>query len=707
MRVRYRVALACACTLAATAALAASSWPYLLEGAAKRRVEHALGRRFDSVEMSCFELDKTTLEMCDVRLELGGAAIELDHVAIAFDVQGFDSVLVESVVLEGGRVEASLEDLLEMQPEASGDGGGRSRVSFEGSTFEARGIELAVSRQDASVAAIVATATSTGTHGPVTLLLEDVGFSRGASQVAGAGSVNLELDPRRPFPLALDLHDASASPVEGVAARDVAGTLVILDQDAHQVEADLRGETDGGQNWTFRGSVDRNARTVSATLTARGVRPGQVPGAGSLPLDPDRGSVSVDVHLDGSDSTLHVDGNARLDGVVATHPRLARDEVVLSGDVELEGLRVDLEGDSVVLEGASLTPRLADGSSSQVVLVASGQVDHLRDPAARRVTVQVQVGRAGCQEMLRSVPPGLVPALDGFELEGDASADLRVHVDVADPEATVLEGGVHLDGCRIRRAPRQVESLDGPFSHSVRMKSGRVVSRHLALGSPFFAALDELPAHVAGGPVATEDGGFWRHDGFLASHFEAALRHNVEAGGFVRGASTITMQMVKNVLLSHEKTLSRKMQEMFLTWVVERKLSKQRIMEIYLNVVEFGPGIYGIGHASRHYFDKSPQLLTSLEAAYLATLLPRPVARHEELCRGSLSSQRMSYVRAVHRRMLSKGSVSQEDFDAAEALGLAFSSRGASDRACLDSRMAEGTFTQEAISGLLARQVGR
>jgi membrane peptidoglycan carboxypeptidase len=79
----------------------------------------------------------------------------------------------------------------------------------------------------------------------------------------------------------------------------------------------------------------------------------------------------------------------------------------------------------------------------------------------------------------------------------------------------------------------------------------------------------------------------------LPTQFEAALRRNVEAGRIRLGASTISMQMVKNVLLSHERTLARKFQEMFLTWYVERALSKERIMEIYLNVVEFGPGIYG------------------------------------------------------------------------------------------------------------------
>lgn len=690
----------------ATGATALACWPLLLESTAKDRVERALGRRFDSVEMSCFELRRGSLEMCGVLLEFDGAIIEFDHVNVEFDLRGLDSVSVESVTVAGGRVDATVEGLLELQGDGT-SGGGRSRVSFEGADFEARDILLVVAREDASAAATLASATATGTEGPVAVVLEDVALSVGARRVANSGFVELEMDPRRPFPLEAGIREATASPVGGITVQDVAGSLLVRDQDARQVEADLRGETADGQSWTLHGSVDRDARRVSATLTAQGVRPGQVPGADGLPLDPDAGTVSVDVHLEGSESVVHVDGVARLDGVLARHPRLAQDDVVLTADITLEGLRVDLEDDSIVLEGASVAPRLADGSRSPARLALSGQVEHLRDPARRRASVQLQVDRTGCQDLLRALPPGLAPALADFELSGEASADLRVHVDVADPEATVLEGDVGLDGCRIERVPRQVAALDGPFSHAVRMKDGRVVSRHLGRGSSGFVALDDLPAHVAGGPVAAEDGAFWRHDGFLRSQFEASLRHNVEAGAFVRGASTITMQMVKNVLLTHEKTASRKLQELFLAWVVERRLSKQRIMEIYLNVVEFGPGVYGIGQAAQHYFGRPAPLLTSLESAYLATLLPRPVARHEEMCRGTLSAQRMSYVRAIHRRMVSKGSATQAEHDEAEAQGLTFVSSGTPERQCVEEgrRLSAGTFTQEAISGLLARKV--
>ena len=110
--------------------------------------------------------------------------------------------------------------------------------------------------------------------------------------------------------------------------------------------------------------------------------------------------------------------------------------------------------------------------------------------------------------------------------------------------------------------------------------------------------------------MTTEDNGFFKHRGWVSSEFKSALRRNLQRGGFRLGASSITMQMVKNVLLTREKTLSRKLQELFLVWYLEQNLPKERILELYFNAIEFGPRIYGIGAATRHYFGKKPADLT-------------------------------------------------------------------------------------------------
>ena len=136
--------------------------------------------------------------------------------------------------------------------------------------------------------------------------------------------------------------------------------------------------------------------------------------------------------------------------------------------------------------------------------------------------------------------------------------------------------------------------------------------------------------------MTTEDNGFFKHHGWVSSEFKSALRRNLERGGFRLGASSITMQMVKNVLLTKEKTLSRKLQELFLVWYLEQELPKERILELYFNAIEFGPRIYGIGAATRHYFGKKPSELTPLEAAFFSSILPSPKRRYVQYCHGAL-----------------------------------------------------------------------
>ena len=147
--------------------------------------------------------------------------------------------------------------------------------------------------------------------------------------------------------------------------------------------------------------------------------------------------------------------------------------------------------------------------------------------------------------------------------------------------------------------------------------------------------------------MTTEDNGFFKHRGWVTSEFKSALRRNLQRGGFRLGASSITMQMTKNVLLTQEKTLSRKLQELFLVWYLEQNLPKERILELYFNAIEFGPRIYGIGAATRHYFGKKPRELTPLEAAFFSSILPSPKRRYVQYCHGALAAQWDKYVHRI------------------------------------------------------------
>ena len=137
-------------------------------------------------------------------------------------------------------------------------------------------------------------------------------------------------------------------------------------------------------------------------------------------------------------------------------------------------------------------------------------------------------------------------------------------------------------------------------------------------------AFSNVPKVAINAVIVSEDGTFWSHSGFDWFEFRESMERNLMEGRAARGASTITQQLVKNLYLSSSKNPLRKLKEWVLTWYVERTLSKQRILELYLNVIEWGWGIYGIEAASQQYFSKSAALLSREEAARLAAVIPNP-----------------------------------------------------------------------------------
>ena len=147
--------------------------------------------------------------------------------------------------------------------------------------------------------------------------------------------------------------------------------------------------------------------------------------------------------------------------------------------------------------------------------------------------------------------------------------------------------------------------------------------------------------------LVSEDVNFFSHHGFALDEMQSALEDALRDRELPRGASTITQQLAKNLWLSRSRNPLRKAKEAMLTWQLERRLSKRRILELYLNVVEFGPGVYGVGAASQRYFAKLPADLDESEAAQLAAVLPSPSTWRP----GSASPAYRRRVAAIERRM--------------------------------------------------------
>ena len=157
---------------------------------------------------------------------------------------------------------------------------------------------------------------------------------------------------------------------------------------------------------------------------------------------------------------------------------------------------------------------------------------------------------------------------------------------------------------------------------------------------------EKLPRWV----VMLEDAKFFQHDGFDFEQIKNSVEENLEKGKIKRGASTITQQLAKNLFLDKDKTLLRKAFEVPWAIRLESDLSKKQILELYLNVIEWGPGVYGAEAAARHYFDRSANELTSGQAMYLALMIPNP--KRMDLLQGDHARKELEQRRAQFVRRL-------------------------------------------------------
>lgn len=161
--------------------------------------------------------------------------------------------------------------------------------------------------------------------------------------------------------------------------------------------------------------------------------------------------------------------------------------------------------------------------------------------------------------------------------------------------------------------------------------------------------LSKISPYLIKAVLIGEDDKFFRHEGFDFEAMQKALEKNLKAGKIKYGGSTISQQTAKNLFLSPSKNPVRKFQEAILTWRLERALTKKRILEIYLNIAEWGEGIFGIEAASRHYYGKPASALNPWEAARLAAILPNPI-KYNPLKATSYVEKRANLIYSIMKR---------------------------------------------------------
>jgi hypothetical protein len=331
------------------------------------------------------------------------------------------------------------------------------------------------------------------------------------------------------------------------------------------------------------------------------------------------------------------------------HPRLASTEVR------------DLRGG---LEGMVIIDPLERSLATDDLIIRLGQAPlhlvrtTLRDPEGGKffLDTTLEARRVPLQDLLDGLPEQLIPVIHGSRVEGVLECRAHLLVDLENIGRSNFEMSGDAPGFHALSVPPRCDVrrlVDPSYKHLARRYG--LLQKTIVLGpeNPDFVPYASIGSYLKNAVLICEDGSFFHHHGFLINHINDSLRMNLREKRFARGASTITMQLVKNLFLSEEKTFSRKLQEVMLTWWIEHEMPKERMFEIYMSVIELGPRIYGCGPASQYFFHCHPSQLSPVQAAWLASIISNP-ERHPHPSYGAM-------VALIIDRMAGRGLISPED----------------------------------------------
>ena len=433
---------------------------------------------------------------------------------------------------------------------------------------------------------------------------------------------------------------ASAWDIEGIRGGDLVLTLV-----EPQSGLSIRKSAAPGSAW----SVETRGLDVSRLLDVR---------RDTHPLvDVGVADGRVDLQISTDVLRFHVDMSARGARVQALADS-AIDEAEL-GDATNVVLKFD--GTWRRAEGAVEIPIVhatvagADWSGSLALR------DLETDPA---VDLALGVSRLDFAQLLGTLglavpeslglPPGRDPGL------GLATIEVQVRGRLSD--AASLSVTQKIGFTPPRQMPPGIVRLRRDFVFGADEGAGPHRPINVSPASADFIALADVPPLFVRTLLLAEDSSFYGHRGIDLRELPGALLTNWSRGGAARGASTITQQLAKNLFLSRDKQIGRKLQELAITFLLESALGKDRILEIYLNIIEWGPDLRGLRPAARRYFGREPRELTPAEMAFLVSIIPGPIKYQHSFARGTPGPGLRSLIDDLLAKLRSVDAISEEEY---------------------------------------------
>jgi hypothetical protein len=391
---------------------------------------------------------------------------------------------------------------------------------------------------------------------------------------------------------------------------------------------------------------DRIPLAPFAQLAPRGIDVADARATGTLAL-----------RRDGTSVTARIAGT--LDQLRLDHPTLGPEPIAITAGVRGT---LTVTPEAVALDGGALELGAAHWAAS----------GWLRRGSPASAQLDLRVDPAPCADLLASLPAAIRGPLDGMAMTGTFGGHAHFALDLAAPPGEGADVALDLaNACEVTAEPPAADvtqlatASDQVFADGSHAKIGK--------GLPGWTELRRVPGRVTGAFTSAEDARFFDHHGFDLHQIVRSLEINLRDHKLTRGGSTISQQLIKNAFLTQRRSLDRKVQEAILTWRLEQRLDKKAILERYLNLIELGPHVFGLGAAAHYWFGITPRDLTVRQAAFLAALTSEPTSMSRRVRHaGDLDSESAARVDVVLRAMRKNGVIGKDEYDVAKDAPLHF-----------------------------------
>ena len=413
------------------------------------------------------------------------------------------------------------------------------------------------------------------------------------------------------------------------------------------------------QQWKAAGELNRKVHTLQAELFATEKK------KVSLPYINRRFGVEVTFDTlyysmtkeNRTENQLQLDGKAKVSGLDVFHKALSPEVIHL----DRGQLTYQMNIGKQTLELDSTTTVLFNQIKFHPYLRAEKNENQWHFTAA------TDKSWFPADELFSSLPKGLFSNLEGIKTSGELAYHFLLDIDFARLDSLKFESELKEKDFRIiEYGATSLSKMSEEFVYTAYENGLPVRTFPVGPSWEHFTPLDSISPLLRMSVMQSEDGAFFYHKGFLPDAMREALIYDLQVERFARGGSTITMQLVKNVFLNRNKNFARKLEEALIVWLIETEklTSKERMYEVYLNIAEWGPLVYGIQEASAYYFNKRPSQLTTEESIFLASIIPKPKHFRSSFAEnGRLKENMEGYYKLIAGRLAKKGLISEIEAD--------------------------------------------